>query len=394
MGLTSLSTGVIRVANPGEYCFAIKVTSFQQQPVYAVVEDANFYYEKQDNGESYPPTYINPFIPRERFMVGLIEPTYDNPSAVPYDSASQDIGFVFDVTATISAVDDDNNFTITPTTGSDQIVPGMWVQKTGNATVTKVFGVNGNDISLAGPITGLVVGNTVTFSQQKVYSLDRVREMGNVWASSKDATFVKQLYLGGDLVDLWNPPIAGKFYNFKSHVKANPQITPTQPVPYLYTPNAKVTAYASAQIDSSGAIIDQVAPAYTISMSDVTDVPGYGSSPGFITIAQKNLPSLPEELYPVFGYSGVRVEVTGFDDSSITIGNAMPGYNLTWAKECTTPTLDYFPDQTETDFPLAPYYQINGLEPNTTYYIIMYPTNDNGYVNGEFFPVAVTTLPA
>jgi len=218
--------------------------------------------------------------------------------------------------------------------------------------------------------------------------------MGNVWASSKDATFVKQFYLAGELVDLWNPPIADKFYNFKSHVKANPQISPVQPVSYLYTPNARVTAYASAQINDNGAVIDQTLPAYTINMSDVTDVPSYGSSPGFVMIAQKNLPMAPNDEYPVWFYSGVRVEITGVTTNTITVGNVIPGYNLTWAEDCTTPTLDYFPNQTETDFPLAPSYTITGLNSNTTYYIIMYPINDNGYVNGEFFPVAVTTLPA
>ena len=392
-GLTSTATGVIRVSTPGEYCFAIKVTSYQQQSVFAVVEDANFYYEQQDNGPSYPATYINPFIPRERFMVGLIEPTYDDPSGVPYNSATPDDGFVFTINTTVDTVTDVNNFSIDPVAGSDQMVPGMWLQKVGNPTIVKVFGVTGNDIALVPPGLALAPGDQVTFRQQQPYGTGSVREMGNIWASSKDATFVKQFYLAGELVDLWNPPIADKFYNFKSHVKANPQISPVQPIPYLYTPNAKVTAYAAAQIDDNGAIIDQTLPAYTISMSDVTDIPAYGSAPGFVTIAQKNLPFPFEDESPVWFYSGVRVEITGVTTNTITVGNVIPGYNLTWAEDCTTPTLDYFPSQTETNFPLAPSYTITGLNPNTTYYILMYPDNLNGYVNGEFFPVAVTTLP-
>jgi hypothetical protein len=105
------------------------------------------------------------------------------------------------------------------------------------------------------------------------------------------------------------------------------------------------------------------------------------------------LPFPFEDESPVWFYSGVRVEITGVTTNTITVGNVIPGYNLTWAEDCTTPTLDYFPSQTETNFPLAPSYTITGLNPNTTYYILMYPDNLNGYVNGEFFPVAVTTLP-
>lgn len=391
-GLTNVATGIIRVSTPGEYCFAIKVRTYNLESVYAVVEDANFYYEKQDNGEGIPATYINPFIPRERFMVGLIEPVYDNPSAIPYSSATPDIGFDFTVTATVSAVVDGDNFTITPTTGSDQIVPGTWVTK--GSTVTKVFGVSGNDIATVDPLPGLIVGDVITFNQEKDYGFGSVREMGNVWASSKDATFVSQFYLQGALTDLWNTPVANKFYNFKSHVAANPQISPVQPVPYLYTPNADVTAYASAQINGVGSVTNQTAPSYTVKMSPVDSIPGYGSRPGYVVIAQESLTPLSIESNPVWDYTSKRAEIGLITTNTIQVTNVEDGYNLTWAKDCTTPTFDYFPDQTETVFPSEPLYTITGLEADTTYYILLYPDNPNGYVNGEFFPVKVTTNPA
>lgn len=391
-GLMSTATGIIRVSTPGEYCFAIKVRSYDLESVYAVVEDANYYYKKIAGAPGYFDTYVDPFIPRERFMVGLIEPVYDDASGIPYDSATSEDGFEFTITTTISAVVDDNNFTIVPVTGSNQIVPGTWVTK--GLNIVKVLGVSGNDIALASSITGLTIGDTIVFQQEKPYGVGSVREMGNIWASSKDATFVKQFYKLGDLVDLWNPPANDKFYNFKSHVKANPVLPPSIPVPYLYTPDADITAYASAQINNNGAIIDQTSPAYTIKMSDVTSIPAYGSAPGFVTISQPSLEPLPLEASTVWGYTSRRPEIGVVTTNTIQITNVESGLNLTWAKDCTTPTLDYFPDQTETVFPSEPLYTITGLEANTTYYILLYPDNPNGYVNGEFFPTKVTTNPA
>jgi len=87
-------------------------------------------------------------------------------------------------------------------------------------------------------------------------------------------------------------------------------------------------------------------------------------------------------------------EIEEITSTSFKITNASDGDYITWATDCTTPTLLNYPNTTAS----APFaggeHEITGLDPNTIYYVLLYKDNVAGYINGEYHPIKVTTLPA
>ena len=392
-------TGSYRVSDAGEYFFAIKVLTHNPGSVSVCVEDANYYYKR--TGEApYPDpyyTYSDPFIPRERFIVGMNVPISGEATGIPYDNfPPPSPGLTWEATTTVDTLDPltpTTKFTINPTTPdaalASQIVSGVWLTKNSdnpNNTQVKVVGFDIATMTMTiSPAfsTPVQPGDTITLRQLQPAQLSqRVRPMGNIFASSKDAVFVNQFYNQAGFNSLWNPPRANSIYTFMTFVHANPDLT----LPLTQSskkPNTDITAWNYAQIAIDGAIVPQVGAPTIYS----THLPNPLTS-AFATnggVLDNSLSRFWPSIYEVTSDS---ITVNGLIDPFIN--------RITWSTECTTPTEDYYPDTTVDSSAWAPndYYVINDLAPNTVYYILVYSYDATGYVNGYFHPIKVRTLEA
>ena len=385
------TTGIIRVSTPGEYCFAIKKVnnaSYGALGIYAVVEDANYYYNK-----IYPtptvglPLYDNPFIPKERYLIGLSEFLTDYPNGIPYLTQDPSTGFNFISTGIVSVGTQPsaNSVTITPTSESINglLAEGLWL----NAS-TQITNVNpaGSLITLSSNNT-IPNGTTLTFKESFQTDILAWKPHQNIYVQSKDATFVNQFFTTSDFQTLWTPPIANRFYNFQNS---------TLPVTANTLPtNAYFMAFNSAKVSSTGAVV---------ALPGFSTILGYNRNFESISPAYYTVPFITYRLsgsYDVFGGNPRIRNISNITTTEATVwflaDNPLEQYWLTWASDCTTPTKDVYPltSYSITYDYLIQSYTITGLLPNTTYYVLFYTeeNSQDGYINGSYFPYEFTTLP-
>lgn len=395
LGEYKTKTGSIKVSQPGEYFFAIKVVTKSSTGPTVVVEDANYYYKR--TLPVYPDVYnhyTEPFLPRERFVMGLVNPVIVGgvASGVPYDSFSPDQDFNWQVTTTVAALDTvspTTKFILVPTTNINQITAGVWVTKNADSQFTSNVQVTGfntatNEVTILGtfPSGAVVVGDTLTFRELQKTSTTEVRPLGEVWATGKDFTFIRQFYNQAGFLSLWQPPVDNKFYNFKATPEANPNL-PVGSTANTNIPNANVTVWGSAQIDPSGEVTTQIG-------QNNIKVDYNGLDTNLATIVHR---SEWNAWWPI-------VE-SGDIGSNYIIVSQLPDVSegvalLSWSDECTTPTELYYPSQTvdSSYFTIDGTYTITGLTPNTVYYIMVYSQDPQGYIGGDYHPIAVRTLSA
>jgi hypothetical protein len=331
-------------------------------------------------------------------MVGLVSPS-GAPSGVPYNTFSAEKRFDWTTgnttVTTIDPITPLTKFQIVPNTLTPQITPGVWVTNvTGGATDTvKVVGfdITTNTVTIeTGFVHPIANGNTINFKELRTIS-GGIYATENVWASTKDATFVNQFYTVPDFNSLWYPPVADKFYNFMSYVNGNPHLPlPLVLPPYTITPNGNITGWNSAQIKVDGEIQSQTLD-YNIKTSHGGDRDFANEQNFQTTIFTRN--------YLIGKSWAIILDITS---TTIEVGYLplpLPGLMsyITWSTESTTPTIDYYPNETieGTEFIDGGggegAYRITGLTPNTTYYILGYYYDENGYINGDFHPIVATT---
>lgn len=397
----------LQVSTPGEYLFAIKtIDPGNGSPVGVVVEDASYYYNRIPNPSIVPTSlykYVNPFVPRERFAMAFTSPLTPFSSNVAYDGFSETEAFSFTTTGTITEVTNNEKFKVNlATVGLNQIVPGVWATKVGDTAGTiKVFGINytTGEIELTAPgIPGapLTVGNQIIFRalQPLGNSSTIIQPLGNVWASAKDATYVKQFYNEGELTSLWNPPFnqGNRFYNFKSSVFGNPTYSPVPPFnSTVQRPNARVTGWNSAQFGSTGNVIT-TNPLNGFNIKTTKSANNEITSNGGLVKKYERYAGI-NALTSYWEYYNTWAEIDEITSTSFKITNASEGDYITWATDCTTPTLLNYPNTTVPG-PFGGEYEVTDLDPNTIYYVLLYKNNVAGYINGEYHPIKVTTLPA
>lgn len=399
------STGSIKVSEPGEYFFALKTQTPGLPGPTIVVEDANYYYERTYPHGSEPPYgYINPFIPRERFMVGLTD-LIGSASGVSYNSFSEEKKFDWTITSTILSLD-----SVTPLTkfiinggtsvndsNVKQIIPGIWVTKNSGSEFSnnvRVAGFSASVNEFGAPIyevtinttfaTPPAIGDTLTFRQLQKTDAYHVKPLGNIWASVKDFTYTKQFYNEGALTSRWQVPSDSKFYNVKPTPLANP-ILPAAIKTSI--PNNDVANWGSAQINDNGSVIQQETQP-SVSAKDT-----YYASTASLAIIKRNSNSIIEKVWPIITPDSITSTSVRLEQipEVIVIG----GTNLiTWSTECTTPTELYYPDQTVEGPFEDDIYTITGLTPDTIYYILVYAMDAEGYVGGNYHPISIRTLPA
>lgn len=388
-------TGSIKVSQPGEYFFAVKAIKSGQEGPVVTVEDANYYYNRTgpDINDFYD--YHSPFLPKERFMVGMITNT-EQASAVPYTTSAAPEGFTWLSNSTtivsLDPITPQTKFVISPIADSIKIVPGVSVIKSPGSTsayYSKVVGfdevTNTVTISPAIGAGGISVGTVINFRQLSYYKIG-----GNIWASSKDATFVNQFYSTANLNNVWSPPLSNSFYNFMSYVKGNPDLS-TSPLRTDDT-NGQVTAWNSAQIESTGAVTKQTLD-YTIKTSHGDPNQADGAVLPFLTTVFE-----PGSISEESNYIWPEIIPNTITANAVSVKGLPTGSTgwVTWSTESTTPTKDYYPDQSVqgTSFGTGGTYTITGLTPNTVYYILGYYYSAEGYINGNYHPIVVRTLPA
>ena len=370
----STVTATIKVSTPGEYCFAIRAWGQGNQGPNVIVEDANYYYNTVYPQVGSYPQYVDPFAPKERYLVGLSEFLTDYPNGIPYQAQTAINGFGFStvVVATGTQPAGDESFTITPTADftNGLITKGMWVNG------SQITGVNipTNTITIY-PGTAIPSGTSVT-----CYESISGKPGGLVWVHSKDATHVKQFYRNYDFQTLWEPSTANRFYNFQNYNGNGTTV---------YGANVDKMAFDSAQVTETGKVTTQ-------SGFNIT-----GYSRNFID-------PLPPYTYQTIGYNLIPdtsstyriLDVYGITSTEATVEFLNLPFQLRWSYETTTPAYGFgSPD--DSNFYNIPTgiisysqtYTLTGLLPDTIYYII-HKAAGNQIIPGEALPYAFKTLPA
>ena len=213
---TSFTTTNPSIGTRGEWAVAVRLTSTIEegcwiQSCVIKTEDANFSYT------GYP--YDTPIVTAYKYQTGLELDYFGvTVSGIPWDTqdARRGIDYLSPVNRmTVIDVIDANILHITLETPNSQLVIGLNIEEqigtplTGYIIATNIDG-NPNKIALyTFDQTYFAVGRYVVFKTGDNTDID-----GTLWATTPDGTSVKRFYTDEALTQVWNPPVADKFYNF------------------------------------------------------------------------------------------------------------------------------------------------------------------------------------
>ena len=270
---TQIRTTTFTTTNPnpninGEWAIAVRnydtSNSFYlaYNPVIVTVEDANFSYTSPD--------WDTPIVTPYTYYTGV---QYDNfplmiteTSGVPYDTQDASRGMTYDSLPlfpnTITAISGSgpyppgNSYIITLQNINNQLAPGLRFSTTGS-------GFSGGEIQQINyggdplkVVLDLNIGDPLVVSDSIRFFTDG-DSYGILYSDSSEGTGVKQFYKDSALTQIWEPPVANRFYNFWAGPDKD------------YNDNDTVTnnPYFCAKIDTNGKVVDQIYPAYNVQTS-------------------------------------------------------------------------------------------------------------------------------
>jgi len=232
---------------PGEWAIAFRIHDTGTSNSYGVntatvgVEDANFSYISPDWDEPIINSYI--------YYTGVEYAS--QPEGVPYATRDTAQGVTYSSPVnTIVSSSGTGTVVLTLQDINDNLTPGLAFTTSNGATgQIQLINYLGDPLKIVvDVISGTIVNtNTITFNTYN--TLD-----GELYADTKEGTAVKQFYTDSLLTNVWNPPVANRFYNFWRGSAID------------YNDNDTVTDFPlfSAKIDANGKVVDQAYPVYNV----------------------------------------------------------------------------------------------------------------------------------
>lgn len=279
---SQIRTTTFTTTNPnpnitGEWAIAVRVqdTGINLEnplnPLSVTVKDANFSYTS--------PNWDTPIVTPYTYYTGV---QYDNfplmitePSGIPYDTQDASRGMTYNSSSipnTITAIDGTgpypvgNSYIVTLQNVNNQLAPGLRFVASGSGTSSggEVQEVNYGgdplkvvlDLNTGDPFS---VGNSISFFTDNTLH-------GILYSDSSEGTGVKQFYKDSALTQIWEPPVANRFYNFWAGPDKHYNIDDSDTV----TDNP----YFCAKFDATGKVVNQIYPAYNVQTAANGDLVG------------------------------------------------------------------------------------------------------------------------
>ncbi len=283
---TQIRTTTFTTTNPnpnitGEWAIAVKVADEGANsnpnpinPLTVKVEDANFTYTSPD----WDTPIVNSYayytgIQYDNFTLGITET-----SGVPYDTQDALRGMTYSSASmpnTITAIEGTgpypvgNSYIVTLQNVNNQLAPGLRFVASGSGTSSggevQEINYNGDPLKIVLDLnTGdpLVVSNSISFFTDNVLH-------GILYSDSSEGTGVRQFYKDINLTEIWEPPVANRFYNFWAGPDKHYNIDDSDDV----TDNP----YFCAKFNAAGKVVNQIYPYYnvqTAAIGGLSLVPG------------------------------------------------------------------------------------------------------------------------
>ena len=269
---TQIRTTTFTTTNPdpnvtGEWAIAVRVKdagiNLAPNPINTLsvtVEDANFSYTSPD--------WDTPIVVPYTYYTGV---EYTNgllpapiASGVPYDTQDASRGMSYSSAALpnfITAVSGSGPYIVTLQNANNQLAFGLnFITSNGATGEVQQINYLGDPLKVLLDLSfgTLVDGNTIIFTS------GGNEEAGVLYSDSSEGTGVRQFYKDSDLTEIWEPPVANRFYNFWAGTAKD------------YNDNDTVTnnPIFCAKFDANGKVVDQTYPAYNVQTAANGDLVG------------------------------------------------------------------------------------------------------------------------
>jgi hypothetical protein len=218
-------------------------------------EDANYSYTQT------LPGLLIPITNDYTYYTGVEEYAGNYPSGVPYSTQNATVGLEYnsplnDVTSGIINIGDSSTEVILTST-NNQIVPGLFYTFTSpsvSSFIGYIAGINVDNnpnkiaLQLIGTFSG--TGGSLAGGNLNIETESGNESLGALYANTIEGTEIKRFYTDTNFTQKWIPPVADKFYVFRTTKNYDPNGT------------GKYTDYPyfCARFDGEGEIVEQVAP--------------------------------------------------------------------------------------------------------------------------------------
>jgi len=195
------------------------------------------------------------------YYTGVEEYAGNYPSGVPYSTQNATVGLEYnsplnDVTSGIINIGDSSTEVILTST-NNQIVPGLFYTFTSpsvSSFIGYIAGINVDNnpnkiaLQLIGTFSG--TGGSLAGGNLNIETESGNESLGALYANTIEGTEIKRFYTDTNFTQKWIPPVADKFYVFRTTKNYDPNGT------------GKYTDYPyfCARFDGEGEIVEQVAP--------------------------------------------------------------------------------------------------------------------------------------
>jgi hypothetical protein len=244
-----------------EYAIGVKIINVltNTQGTYPIVrfygEDANYSYTQT------LPGLLIPITNDYTYYTGVEEYIGNYPSGVPYELQNATVGLEYnsplnDITSGTINVGDASTEVIL-TNINNQIVPGLFYTFTSPSVsnfIGYIAGINVDNnpnkiaLQLIGTFSG--TGGSLAGGNLNIETVSLNDSLGALYANTIEGTEIKRFYTDTNFTQKWIPPVADRFYVFRTTKNYDPDATGK----YTGTP------FYCAKFDNEGEVIEQIAP--------------------------------------------------------------------------------------------------------------------------------------